>query len=93
VTLRLRNACSVAFRGVFEAPLCVSFGAVGVSGGGGGSNKDAIGVRVMSTGVSAIATKADLDDDVNINGRDIRVAANREVCACVCAHSHTCAHH
>lgn len=60
VTLRLRNACAVPFRGVFEAPLCVSFLAAAVA--------VAADDEALESALAASAV-ADLDDDVNVHGR------------------------
>ena len=60
VALRVRNTSSVPFRGIFEAPLCVSFVAASV----------VVACDDESTvPAGAVATQADLDDDVNVHGR------------------------
>ena len=95
VQLRIRNACGVDFRGMFEAPHCVTFVAqhvlaLNVAPEPADDDTAAGGTlaRTSSTALSSAAALATtttttaaavLDEDVDIHGRDVWLRANREV--------------
>lgn len=90
VQLRLRNATAVDFRGMFEAPYCVTFVATHVTALHVADDEAAAAALEFgnaSSGGGGGGGVAQLDEDVDVHGRDVWVRARREVLVQAIVHS------